>query len=415
MANKLLVKRSNKEKRAGSKKENNPRFKIPSREEPLNNFPPRIDPPQKEVNAQKIEPRKAFVDTYDLPQSYGTTSITLIARDPFWIYAYWEIAASSIEAARNQFGFDADRASCVLRVYDVSLIDFNGTNANKWFDLEVGPYVNNWYINLWNDNVSYCADLGLRFPDGSFFTLARSNIVTTPRQTQSWRSEQMWMEVKESGPDAPFVIGNIHKVKNESIRQQRKDTGFHKPKKSRKIYLSEEDIRQYYSRLSPLLKDIISSRISRKSAVKRHSDFGSMPIKGKRVTLDEFRISGLSWDQFVKKMLSGSSAELVLLGASENLPGGASEQISSPQPDVRKRKFFFELGAELIVYGRTEPDAEVWYGDKKIPLRQDGTFSLRFALPDTKIPLGFTAISSDKVEKREITTAVERFKTRYNP
>ncbi|MCX5687566.1 MAG: Rho termination protein, partial [Candidatus Omnitrophica bacterium] len=56
----------------------------------------------------------------------------------------------------------------------------------------------------------------------------------------------------------------------------------------------------------------------------------------------------------------------------------------------------------------TEPDAEVRLGDKKVDLRPDGTFSMRFALPDGKINLPFAATSSDKVETRKITTNVER-------
>ena len=101
------------------------------------------------------------------------------------------------------------------------------------------------------------------------------------------------------------------------------------------------------------------------------------------------------------------ASEFTYLGGSENL-GGASEFV---QPD-KKRNFFFEIGAELIVYGRTEPDAEVRLGDKKVDLRPDGTFSMRFALPDGKIPLPFTATSKDKIDTKKITTEVER-KTFY--
>ena len=76
--------------------------------------------------------------------------------------------------------------------------------------------------------------------------------------------------------------------------------------------------------------------------------------------------------------------------------------------------FYFEIGTELIVYGRTEPDAEVWLENKKIHLRQDGTFSLRFALADGVIPLGFQAISNSKKHVRRIITKVERSKTKYS-
>jgi len=100
-------------------------------------------------------------------------------------------------------------------------------------------------------------------------------------------------------------------------------------------------------------------------------------------------------------------------------PGGASEILSSGASErhqgAKARKFFFELWTELIVYGRTEPDAMVKHGDKVVTLRPDGTFTMRFALPDGNIPLDFTATSNDKVETRRIATAVERFRTIYSP
>ena len=64
--------------------------------------------------------------------------------------------------------------------------------------------------------------------------------------------------------------------------------------------------------------------------------------------------------KFGRKIMIGAS-EFTYLGGSEKLQGGASEFV---QPD-KKRKFFFEIGAELIVYGRTEPDAEVSLEIKK--------------------------------------------------
>jgi hypothetical protein len=50
-----------------------------------------------------------------------------------------------------------------------------------------------------------------------------------------------------------------------------------------------------------------------------------------------------------------------------------------------------------------------------IPLREDGTFTLRMALPtDTNIPLDFKALSYTKQQQRTITTAANREKTEYS-
>lgn len=72
------------------------------------------------------------------------------------------------------------------------------------------------------------------------------------------------------------------------------------------------------------------------------------------------------------------------------------------------RKFHFELDAELIVYGSTEPNARVSLQGEPVPLRSDGTFSVRFSLPDCRQILPAVASSADGIEERTIVLAVER-------
>ncbi len=86
---------------------------------------------------------------------------------------------------------------------------------------------------------------------------------------------------------------------------------------------------------------------------------------------------------------------------------GVVSSISSPIK-INQRGFWFVLDCELIVYGATEPDAVVTIQGKPIKLRPDGTFSLRFALPDGRIILDAHAFSSDGVEERIIKPTVER-------
>ncbi|MDP1854100.1 MAG: DUF4912 domain-containing protein [Candidatus Omnitrophota bacterium] len=353
-------------------------------------------------------PQKVSLESCELPSGYNSTYITLIARDPYWLYAYWEIAPSAFSDLRDKIGDEINRCAWVLRVYDVTCIDFNGTNANSWFDIETGPSATNWYINFWKDGASVCAEFGLRAPSGRFFSFARSNFVHTPRASSSWRKEEIWLDVKNDSPnDPPFVIFERDEEKNARKNSAKNNPGARNSQnpRRRKIFLTEADIRAYYSKLFPLLKNIL---LRRKGIAAR----GANPRFNLKdgISLDDILLRGTSRGQFIKKILLGASEEMLVFGGgSEQLSSGASTQ------EQKKRTFFFEIGTELIVYGRTEPDAEVWLADKKIKLRQDGTFTLRFALPDGKIPLDFSAISNDKVEKRRIATSVERVKTIYEP
>ncbi|MGD9645737.1 MAG: DUF4912 domain-containing protein [Pirellulales bacterium] len=74
----------------------------------------------------------------------------------------------------------------------------------------------------------------------------------------------------------------------------------------------------------------------------------------------------------------------------------------------RKREFVFELDAELIVYGRSEASAHVMLQGEPVTLRPDGTFTVRYSMPNCRQVIPAVASSADGVEQRTIVLAVER-------
>ena len=74
----------------------------------------------------------------------------------------------------------------------------------------------------------------------------------------------------------------------------------------------------------------------------------------------------------------------------------------------RKKEFFFEIDAELIVYGVTEPNAHVTLQGDPVRLRPDGTFTVRFTMPNCRQVIPAVASSANGVEQRTIVLAVER-------
>jgi hypothetical protein len=72
------------------------------------------------------------------------------------------------------------------------------------------------------------------------------------------------------------------------------------------------------------------------------------------------------------------------------------------------RGFWFQVEAELIVYGATEPGAKVTLQGEPVTLRPDGTFTVRMALPNGRQIIPAVAISPDGLEERTIVLAVER-------
>ncbi|HAY82742.1 MAG TPA: DUF4912 domain-containing protein [Planctomycetaceae bacterium] len=70
--------------------------------------------------------------------------------------------------------------------------------------------------------------------------------------------------------------------------------------------------------------------------------------------------------------------------------------------------FAFEVDAEMIIYGATNPDAHVSLTNEPVKLRPDGTFTVRLAMPDRRQVLPVVASSADGVEQRTVVLAIER-------
>lgn len=135
---------------------------------------------------------RGFVAEEELPASYGDNKIVLMVRDPHWAYVYWEINNNKIAEAKRKLQPIFDQSSLILRVYDVTNIEFDGTNATSWFDIDIPDVLGNWYVNLGSPNRSFCIDIGYRKPDRGIFTLSRSNRITSPRDTFSEVVDEEW-------------------------------------------------------------------------------------------------------------------------------------------------------------------------------------------------------------------------------
>ncbi len=134
--------------------------------------------------------------TSNPPDYYGRTETVLMVVHPFLLFAYWEVTPESCRQAHETMGPEIDGARAILRMYDISLIHFDGTNAHQVFDIDIGLEARGWYIPIWTADKSYCADLGFLARTGRFHSISRSNVIQTPRATPSTRTDEQWMRVR---------------------------------------------------------------------------------------------------------------------------------------------------------------------------------------------------------------------------
>jgi hypothetical protein len=262
------------------------------------------------------EKKETMEEVFEVPFSYNQTLVVLMVRDPYWLYSYWDYDGRVVNELSQVFG-GWEKVPLTLRVYNLGN---GGKIGSNYFDISLNHQVKNWYIHVNQPNSSFQADLGYFSPDGHFRTLARSNIVTTPRDTISEVVDEEWMVV-------------------------------------------EEDYRRLY-RLA----------------------------------------AGAGIGQSSLEMM-----ESLLKRLEREVGSGAVSSISSPaRPLEERRHFWLVLDTELIVYGATEPDANLTIQGQPVKLRPDGSFTLRMALPEGTQIIPVTATSRDGKDQITITPFVTK-------
>ncbi|MBI5179159.1 MAG: DUF4912 domain-containing protein [Nitrospinae bacterium] len=266
---------------------------------------------------------QAHLESANIPDAYGDNRIMLFVRDPFWTYSAWDLHPETPAKTAQSHGLNLHEFNIALRVYDVTDVVFTGTNANRFFDIEVGMAKGNWYVNVPEDDRNYLVEVGLKNMRGDFYMMARSNVVSVPRNGVSSRMDEEWM-------------------------------------------IADEDFWRMYA-LS-----------------------GGFQTRG---------AASMEFSEEMRKHLAGETSS------------GFVSSFGSMRPKREQDQFWFRLDCELIVYGATEPDANVTLLGQPVKLRPDGTFTARFSLPDGMQVLEATAVSANRKFEKTITPTVSRSTT----
>jgi hypothetical protein len=73
-----------------------------------------------------------------------------------------------------------------------------------------------------------------------------------------------------------------------------------------------------------------------------------------------------------------------------------------------QRNFQFGIDADIIIHGKTDPSVRVTVKNEPITINSDGTFSVRFSIPEKRHVFPIEAESSDGVEVQRVILTMER-------
>lgn len=133
-----------------------------------------------------------MLDFEELPETYGVDECEVLFKDPFWVFAYWEVTDGGLSSARAQLGQSAAAARLVLRMF-TTLPSPDGVER-RTDDVELPWNHGRRYLPSPKPGAHLRVAVGLLSPEGYFAPIAHSSLLRVP-PAEPQPGPVEWMEV----------------------------------------------------------------------------------------------------------------------------------------------------------------------------------------------------------------------------
>jgi uncharacterized protein len=314
-------------------------------------------------------------DLGELPSGYGESRIVMMPRDPQWAYTYWDVPGEHKESLRRLGG-----QQIALRVYDVTDIDMNHQVPHSVQEYQCDEMAREWYLPLPVSDRDYIIEIGYRSADGRWLILARSAAVHTPPVYPSDWVEDVFVTVDWE----------------EDLRGK---TVYNLVPPSQKQATAQGGMGEIYEQIFDMSQSVEAQRVA-------GSLFGSMQHVAGSMSPEQ-SLSSYVFPSGVGMWALPTASGVNMSGAGLMSMSGVGMFSASAVPE-RPRQFWLVADAELIVYGATEPDANLTIGGRPVKLNPDGTFRFQMSFQDGLIDYPIMAVAADGVQTRSIHMKFER-------
>lgn len=359
--------------------------------------PPASGPGQRYVLGP-LPPLEKLESEGELPEAYGTKQLLLAARDPHWLYARWDLTR---EQQLRYNALSPDR-HLVLRIFA------DAVSSRLVEEIHVHPESCHWFVHVKQARTKYVAQLGYYQTRGQWIVIATSGSTFTPPDSVSPETSVEFAAIPVELPMAKLlslVKEEVHENPPlaEAVRELRAQGHADLPELPSVPTQTKAPAHGKPSTASERARTLTASTRSQWTPAQERALAKIISMDDvRRVWMGSMEITELIRRRAIKELASISAAQFGAeqLGAPTS-PAEAVGGISSPSLGKKAAKgFWFNVNAELIVYGATERNATVTIGGRTIRLRPDGSFSYRFALPDGKYDLPIIAVSADQTDGR---------------
>lgn len=124
--------------------------------------------------------------------------IILLVRDAYWLQAVWDLTRASVERAQAAMAEHWHTARPMIRLVQMETGSTTSTAERVAREIEIHGGVKTWYIDIQDPLKTYRADIGYLAANGKFFSISRSNAVTTPRPGNGDELDPNWSDIAEN-------------------------------------------------------------------------------------------------------------------------------------------------------------------------------------------------------------------------
>ena len=248
--------------------------------------------------------------------------LVLMVRDPFWLHAFWEISAKTMERAKVALGHIWYTSIPVLRLFRLSSDGTGSPKRQLVKDIPVHGGVSNWYLDVTNPPSTFIVELGYLTREKKFHSTLSSNIVETPQQQVIDELDKLDGNWKGVADD----LGRVFKLSS-----------------------SEGGSQELKEVLEEQLGRPMSPQLLSRARVAKHGNI-----------------------------------------------------------DKPRRNFRFEADVDVIIHGKADSNVQVTIRNEPVTVNDDGTFAIRFALPEKRHMFPIEAEGSDGVEMQRTILTLER-------
>jgi len=307
-------------------------------------------------------------------EPFSDCRIVLLDLDPRRAFAYWDVDQRALDEARRRAR--DSRAPEVIRCWAWPSVEAGASPGREApppgvpsFDIVVQSARGNYYIELQHPGQTLAAELGVRGSNGRFAVVARSNIVTLPRDSESLHYDDRRRRV--SGLPSPLWAPR--RTPPEALR-----TGW-----GADAALSTGSADD----ASPLAVEADAGASPASSAgtgsaasvqTARGAPTEALPATGEEwAAASRVPASAFEAAEIGATLHEGIDTEPPMEAVASAWSGSVASE-SRPRSAPRAK---LEIHADIVVYGRAPPGTEVLIDGLPVEVRSDGTFDLRFALP----------------------------------